>query len=252
MQRYFISDQVPAGGQVTITGESARHIQRVMRAQVGDQLEVVTGDRRAYRSKIEALQPDGVSVHLADTALTSPELPNQVIIACSIAKKDKADWIVQKGTELGASGFIFFSSQYGVAKWEPARQAKKLARLRKIALEAARQSHRDQIPTVDIMAGLTELTQVTKDFGIVAYEESAKQGETAALVATAQQLVGGQTLIAVFGPEGGLAPTEVEQLRQADFNVAGLGPRILRAETAPLYLLSALSTLWELLAPQNK
>ncbi len=245
MQRYFISTTIAAGAQAELTGEAAHHIQRVMRGQVGDEVEVVT-NQQAYRSKIVALQPDQVSVRLAATPLPSPEMPNQVIIACSIAKKDKADWIVQKGTELGASGFIFFSSQYGVAKWEPKRQDKKLARLRKIALEAARQSHRNQLPTVTILPDLATLLQVPKDYGVVAYEESAKQGEAAALVTTAQQLVGGQTLIAVFGPEGGLAPKEVEQLKAAGFMAAGLGPRILRAETAPLYLLSALSTLWEL------
>ncbi|MFD1318415.1 16S rRNA (uracil(1498)-N(3))-methyltransferase [Loigolactobacillus zhaoyuanensis] len=246
MQRYFIAESVAAGEQVELTGETAHHIQRVMRAQVGDQIELVTAQHHAYRSTIESTQPDSVRVRLGAVALPDPELPNQVIIACSIAKKDKADWIVQKGTELGASGFIFFSSQYGIAKWEPQRQAKKLARLQKIALEAARQSHRAQLPTVAIIPGITELTQVAKDHGVVAYEESAKQGETAALVATAQQMQDGQTLIAVFGPEGGLAPTEVAQLTAANFVPAGLGPRILRAETAPLYLLSALSTLWEL------
>ncbi|MFD0897627.1 16S rRNA (uracil(1498)-N(3))-methyltransferase [Loigolactobacillus binensis] len=246
MQRYFIDQTAAAGEQVEITGTSAHHIQRVMRAQVADQIEVVTAAHQAYYGTIENLTPTKVAVRLGTTLLTNTELPSQVVIACSIAKKDKADWIVQKGTELGASGFIFFASQYGIAKWEPQRQDKKLVRLRKIALEAARQAHRNLIPSVTIISGLAALTKVVKDYGIVAYEESAKQGETAALVATAQQVQAQQKLVAVFGPEGGLAPAEVAQLQAANFVAVGLGPRILRAETAPLYLLSALSTLWEL------
>lgn len=245
MQRYFTTQTAQLGQTVTLEGEAAHHLQRVMRGQLDDQVEIVTADQQAYQAKVTALQTTTVSLQL-QAALPGTEMSRRVLIACGIPKKTKADRIVQKGTELGAAGFIFFASQYGIAKWPPQRQAKKLARLRKIALEAARQAHRNVIPTVNIVANLTALCQQVKDIGIVAYEESGKQGEHAALVQTAQQLRAGQTLLAVFGPEGGLAPAEVLQLRQAAFVPAGLGPRILRAETAPLYLLSALSTLWEL------
>lgn len=245
MQRYFTTQAAQLGQTVTLTGEAAHHLQRVMRAQVDDQVEIVTASQQAYRAKVVALQAETVSLQL-QAELPSTEMARRVLIACGIPKKTKADWIVQKGTELGTAGFIFFASQYGIAKWPPQRQAKKLVRLRKIALEAARQAHRNVIPTVTIVASLNAVCQLEKDRGIVAYEESGKQGEHARLRQTAQQMQSDQTLIAVFGPEGGLAPEEVSQLKQADFVSAGLGPRILRAETAPLYLLSALSTLWEL------
>ena len=81
---------------------------------------------------------------------------------------------------------------------------------------------------------------------IVAYEESAKEGETAALVRALSSLATGAKVLFIFGPEGGLSPDEIAVFRQAGAVSAGLGPRILRAETAPLYALTAVSVLLEL------
>ncbi|WP_152159493.1 RsmE family RNA methyltransferase, partial [Streptococcus pneumoniae] len=81
---------------------------------------------------------------------------------------------------------------------------------------------------------------------IVAYEESAKEGEAAALLQAVTGLETGAKLLFIFGPEGGLSPAEIESFEAKGAVLAGLGPRILRAETAPLYALSALSVLVEL------
>jgi len=88
--------------------------------------------------------------------------------------------------------------------------------------------------------------QVPYDQGVVAWEESAKQGESGQLVQTLSRMQAGQRLLAIFGPEGGLTTTEVSDLAQAGVVAAGLGPRIMRAETAPMYLLSAVSFSQEL------
>ncbi|WP_314319706.1 RsmE family RNA methyltransferase, partial [Paucilactobacillus nenjiangensis] len=84
------------------------------------------------------------------------------------------------------------------------------------------------------------------DVKIVAWEESAKQGEQAQLVQSLEQLATGQTLLTIFGSEGGLSEAEVEIMSQYQVVPAGLGPRILRTETAPLYVLSAISYHFEL------
>ncbi len=82
---------------------------------------------------------------------------------------------------------------------------------------------------------------------MVAYEESAKQGETATLVKLLQNVSVNAQILAVFGPEGGFTSEEIAMFEQNQALFCGLGPRILRAETAPLYLLSAISYHWELL-----
>lgn len=85
------------------------------------------------------------------------------------------------------------------------------------------------------------------DTVLVAYEESAKQGEKSQLAQVLSTCQPGARLCVLFGPEGGFAPQEIEQFLQAGAKLCGLGPRILRAETAPLYLLSAVSYQMELL-----
>ena len=86
----------------------------------------------------------------------------------------------------------------------------------------------------------------TYDKILVAYEESAKQGEKSQLVQSFQALQPGQRVLAIFGPEGGITPKEIEIFTQAGAFLCGLGPRILRCETAPLYLLGAASYQFEL------
>jgi len=244
MQRYFLTHEITTtpGQTFTFSGEAVHHWLKVMRAQTGAQAEFVTTEQAVVIG--ELLQADAQTATVKVVTVTTPkvELPVPVIIACGISKGDKTEQIVQRGTELGAAEFVFFDSQYAVAKWAPNKRARKLARLAKIAQSAAEQSHRTVVPTVSYQADLTSLvTAVSYTAGVVAWEESAKQGESQQLVQTLRQLQDGQRLLAIFGPEGGLTPTEVTDLQAAGIKAAGLGPRIMRAETAPLYLLSAVS-----------
>lgn len=250
MQRYFIETPMVTalGTTVTLTGEIAHHIVRVMRMAPEAKIELVFPQRQAYVAQLMQTTPT-VEARLMQAITFNSELPVAVTIACGLSKKDKADWIVQKGTELGAQQFIFFASTYAVAKWDSKKQAKKLERLQKIARDAARQSHRLLIPAVSYLKNIATLCELPKDQGMIAYEEAGKSGETAHLVKLSRQLVPNQRIIGVFGPEGGFAPQEVKQFNEAGFATVGLGPRILRAETAPLYYLSALSTILELQTP---
>ncbi|BDZ31019.1 16S rRNA (uracil(1498)-N(3))-methyltransferase [Lactiplantibacillus sp. WILCCON 0030] len=249
MQRYFLTNTITTtvDSVFELTGESVHHWLKVMRAQPGDQAEFVTRNQQVVIGKL--LSSTTTTAQVAVQQVTTPqvELPLQVLIACGVSKGDKTEQIVQRGTELGAAGFIFFDSQYAVAKWATNKRERKLSRLVKIAQAAAEQSHRTVVPTVSYQANLSTLVQqVSYDAGIVAWEESAKQGESSQLVQTLNKMQPQQRLLAIFGPEGGLTSTEVSDLNQVGVVSAGLGPRIMRAETAPMYLLSAVSFSQEL------
>lgn len=249
MQRYFLTETVAttAGTQFELTGESVHHWLKVMRAQPGDEAEFVTLNQQVVIGKLASSTATTAMVTVVAVTQPNVELPLEVVIACGVSKGDKTEQIVQRGTELGAAGFVFFDSQYAVAKWAPNKRDRKLTRLAKIAQGAAEQSHRTVIPTVDYQPNLTTLIQqVPHDAGVVAWEESAKQGESSQLVQTLNKMQSGQRLLAIFGPEGGLTAEEVSALNQAGVVSAGLGPRIMRAETAPMYLLSAISFSQEL------
>lgn len=128
------------------------------------------------------------------------------------------------------------------------KSEKKIERLQKIAKEAAEQSHRTVVPHVDMPLTLRQLIDLAKSYDtlLIAYEEEAKQNEKSVLSKALTSIEKGTSVLIVFGPEGGLTPSEVESLQEQGFKACGLGPRILRTETAPLYALAAISYQLEL------
>lgn len=244
MQRYFTNQEIKTEYKLDVT--TYHHAVVVLRMKVGSQFELVDAKQTVYLMELSELANKEAKAKVISKLDSQVELPLAISIACGLSKGDKAEWIVQKGTELGASEFIFFKGDYSVAKWDQKKAKKKVDRLQKIAQGAAEQSHRIKIPTVRYVESLKELTTF-EGAKFLAYEEAAKQGETKALVKLTRELrTKAQPLLAVFGPEGGISPAEVTLTKQAGFVLGGLGPRILRAETAPLYLLASLSYALEL------
>lgn len=113
----------------------------------------------------------------------------------------------------------------------------KAAAAAKIAQEAAEQSQRQIAPAITLLDNAKAFWQSLSQYDavLVAYEESAKQGEAAMLLQVITALPVGSKVLAIFGPEGGLTPSEIEEAQQNNAKLCGLGPRILRTETAPFY-----------------
>lgn len=246
MQRYF-SENVE--DVFFIKEEDFHHITRVMRMKLGDELYCVNRQQQAARCLIEKITENQVIAKVVQWIDETTELPVSVSIVSGLPKGDKLEWIIQKGTELGASKFIPFIAARSVVKWDEKKSDKKLVRWNKIAKEAAEQSHRNKAPEVMEPVKIKELIEfgMNYDLKLVAYEEEAKAGESSVLASCLKQLKPGKSVMAVFGPEGGLTEAEVSALKENGFQTCGLGPRILRTETAPLYLLSAVSYHYELL-----
>ncbi len=242
MQRYFLNDAFQ-NGEARLTGDDARHISRVMRMREGEQLIVVEQEKEAHICEIHAFEDQDVLVKQTGKTIPSPELPIQVTIACGLPKGDKLDLIVQKGTELGMYGMVPFDAARSIVKWDAKKGAKKTERLQKIAKEAAEQSHRTHIPVISSAISFAQLVQSCAQYDVVfvADEEDAKIAERTRLVDKLKKTVDCQSMLVIFGPEGGIDRGEAEKLREAGVITTSLGPRILRAETAPLYMLAAIS-----------
>ncbi|TGA99575.1 16S rRNA (uracil(1498)-N(3))-methyltransferase [Sporolactobacillus shoreae] len=249
MQRYFVPDDQFHENHVWITGEDAKHIMRVMRMNLTDKIVCANNMGEAFLCEIDKIQDQQVAAVIRSQLISDPELPVRVVIAQGMPKGEKFDTIVRKGTECGASAFIPFYAERSVAVWQKDRIEKKRLRLGKIAKEAAEQSHRLFIPEVTEPMNLGQLLAACKSFtyAAVAYEETAKKGELSALPLLLKQMKPGDSLLAVIGPEGGLSHEEALAFQVAGCRLCGLGPRIMRTETAPLYLLSAVSYQFELL-----
>lgn len=247
MQRYFLNDMMDKK-QIVFTGEHYHHIVRVMRMKVGERVYVVLPDVLTCIVELVAITPDEVLTQWIEDVDMQMELPVHITIALGLPKGDKLDWIVQKTTELGVCAIQPFESERSVVKWEVKKKEKKQLRLQKIAQEAAEQSHRTCIPKIKNILTfkqlLTHLAQYT--YVLVAYEESAKTKEMTQFKSILSKLKPNDTLLMIFGSEGGFSEQEIQQLVSHQAILCGLGPRIMRAETAPIYALAACSYQLEL------
>ena len=122
-----------------------------------------------------------------------------------------------------------------------------LSNLQKILKEASEQSGRNRIPSIEEVKTIKELKPYLKDYNLVAYEETAKQHEHGELFHTLQQLKAGDQLLIIVGCEGGFDESEIQELNEMGVKCCSLGNRILRSETAPLYLMSVIGYSRELI-----
>jgi 16S rRNA (uracil1498-N3)-methyltransferase len=217
--------------------------------QLGDPIICVNKQGQAAVCEIAEITDEYVAADVVEWKDEMSELPIHVTIASGLPKGDKLEWVIQKGTELGAFEFIPFTAARSIVKWDEKKAAKKVERWQKIAKEAAEQSHRAICPEVVSPMDFNKLLLKSKEFDyrLAAYEEESRNGEVSIFASTLRKMKKGESLLLLFGPEGGLSSEEITRLKEADFDLCGLGSRILRTETAPLYTLAAISYHFELL-----
>ncbi|WP_313234761.1 16S rRNA (uracil(1498)-N(3))-methyltransferase [Sporosarcina ureae] len=242
MQRYFLNQPFNEQRQVAIGGDDYKHIVKVMRMTPGQEILTVY-EGVASVAVIDSISEDIVTVSQQRQLDKNNELPISVTIACGLPKGDKLDLITQKGTELGMSRLIPFAASRSIVKWDAKKGDKRIERLQKIAKEAAEQSHRNQVPEILSVQSVKQLITYTDSFNVKLFadEEDAKSEMPHKIADRLKNVYHGQSIVVVFGPEGGLAREEAALLEDAGFLPVSLGPRILRTETAPLYVLSAMS-----------
>ncbi|MGW7975977.1 16S rRNA (uracil(1498)-N(3))-methyltransferase [Staphylococcus xylosus] len=249
MQRYFINQNADSFQRFSIIEKGdIHHILNVMRYQMDDEIIITFSDQFVYKCKISNIGTDEIEIELVEQIDIDSELPQTITICSGLIKADKYEWLLQKATELGASEFLAVGMKRSVVKLNDSKITKKLERWQKIIKEAAEQSYRLAIPSVDYKASLKEVFQQSDlyDYILIAYEDAAKQGEVSNLKKLIKKFQPNDRVLVIFGPEGGLAEEELALFNDNAYQV-GLGPRILRAETAPLYVLSAISYELELL-----
>ena len=248
MQRYFLNNTQFQSDCATVTGDDAHHISRVMRMESGDQLIVCNKDKVCHFATIKQINGQKIEVTLDSVIEAQTELPIEVTIAQGLPKGDKFEWVIQKATECGANEFIPLNMERSVVKLDAKKASKKVERWNKIAKEASEQSHRQMVPTVTDVQTFKQLLDQAANYDVClfAYEETAKQGQLAQLKQSLSEIQTNAKMLVVVGPEGGISEKEEALLLQSGFKPCALGPRILRTETAPIYILSAISYALEL------
>ena len=215
--------------------EEAAHALKVLRLRQGDACQALM-DGSVYEATISQIQPQ-VILQLGEK-LPSPEPSIRVTLYQGLPKGDKMDFLSQKCTEAGIFRIVPVLFSRCVVKWEKKDDEKKLPRWQRIAAEAAKQSGRAIVPEIGRPVTLKQLCEELKeyDLALVPWEDQKGNG-------IRQQFAGQKNIAVVIGPEGGMAPEEIEMMRQSGARPVTLGPRIFRTETAGLAALISLMTL---------
>ena len=230
MPRFFVENADE--NEMILTGENARHIGRSLRMKTGDSLTLCC-DGTDYECVISAFTDSEVCCKVVSSHRSENEPATQLTLFQAMPKNDKAELIVQKAVELGVHEVCFVMTQRCVSRPDEKSFAKRLERLNKISLEAAKQCGRGMIPKVSGILSFTEVTGRLTGFdkAIMCYEKGG-------IPLSATGLARGQSVALFIGSEGGIEQAEADAYVSAGGVLTGLGPRILRCETAPIAAMS--------------
>lgn len=224
---------------MTLGDTIAHHALKVLRQTTGDQFELVNAAHRAFVATITAVAP--LTVSIGADVTRAVELPLEVTVVCGVGKGDKAEWIAQKATELGAAHILFYNGQWGTSKWAPDRRGKKLARYRPSSWAPPSKATATSCRRWVFSLTLRRWRQPEQSWW-----RMKKVPKLVRPPGWWRHSRGGRRRNRRVRPRRRNQPAELAGLTANGFVPAGLGPRILRTETAPLYLLSAVSALSEL------
>ncbi|WP_421953672.1 16S rRNA (uracil(1498)-N(3))-methyltransferase [Polaromonas sp.] len=248
--RFYADLALVTGSSVGLPEHAARHVQ-VLRLQPGDSITLFNGqgDGQAgsegeFEATIERMGRSDVQVLVGAYTATRREAPRAVHLAMGMPANERMDWLVEKATELGAASIQPLMSERSVLRIKGDRADKKLAHWRGVAIAACEQCGRNRVPVIHEAASLNDWLKSR-----VGDAPPAETGTRLLLSlrdgtqALAGALDGRGALTFLSGPEGGLGPAEETAAIAAGFRPVTLGPRVLRAETAPLACLSLISLL---------
>ena len=229
MQRYFIKNK-----DMLLEETDIRHIKKVMRMNINDKIEVVYNNK-LHICEITSLEPFNIKVieELDENKKTRIELT----VAVALVKEQKMDLILQKLTELGVSRIIPVSMERSIVKLDKERFNKKKVRWESICKEASEQSKRTNIPIIEDIKSIKDLTKEDADLKLVA---STKEKEKL-LNYYLQSIEDCAKIIMVIGPEGGISDREEDILVSNGYNRVSFGNLIFRVETATIYVASIIN-----------
>lgn len=234
MQRYFAKAKMDE--DFILHDSDLHHIKNVMRGKIDDQIEVVYDDT-TYICRIKSLEP--LSLVIIDKIMEDKEMMINLTIAVSLVNEQKMDLILQKLTELGVSTIIPIKTERSIVKLDDKKVSKKLARWQMICKEASEQSKRTTIPKVKNIMTLKELSNISNGLKLLC----SLNKETKPLEYYLKKNI--KEVLFAIGPEGGFTEKEEKYLLDNNFNPVTLGKRVMRVETATMYVASIVNFICE-------
>jgi 16S rRNA (uracil1498-N3)-methyltransferase len=236
--RFYCPFPLAPGAVVDLPSEAAHHALRVLRLNEGDPVDLFDGRGGEWRGRLQRSRKT-LGVALEFFTAEERESPLRVTVAQALPAADKMDWIIQKGVELGVAAVRPLVARRSVVRLSGERMARRVAHWQNVAIAACEQSRRNRVPPV---AAPVDLPQFLA--------EPVADNDVRLLLAPGAGLrlsqlprpAAGVTLL--IGPEGGFEDGEIAAAESAGFRAVGLGPRVLRTETAAMAALATMLALW--------
>ena len=227
------------GAEITLEGDRARYLGRVLRLRIGDAITVFDGTGPEWPASIENMTKSTATLHLGDSHEAATESPLKVHLVQGISRGERMDYVIQKATELGVKRITPVLTEYGVVKLDEKRAAKRREHWQGVAASACEQSGRTRMPLMDMPLPLKSwfgAKPADTDLDLI-----LRPGAATPLT----KIQAPHTKICILiGPEGGFSDTEYEDAEVSGFEAVSLGPRILRTETAAAAALAVMQAAW--------
>ncbi|MGY4856717.1 16S rRNA (uracil(1498)-N(3))-methyltransferase [Cryobacterium sp. AP23] len=233
MAHFFLSETLGAsevdpavGATVSVTGAEAKHAVTVSRVRQGETLLLGNGAGLMLGVTVLSAAPAELTVRVDSVRRTPPAAP-RIVLVQALAKGDRDELAVQAATELGIDGVVPWAASRSVARWEGVKVAKGQARWAAIVREASKQSIRPWLPEVSALTSTKQLAVLAGSTRMLLLEPTAS-----ARLTTIASPADDRDIVLVVGPEGGIAPSELDILEQAGASRVRLGDTVLRTSTA--------------------
>ena len=233
--RFFIDRPLQAGENLALPAGAARHVQ-VLRLQPGAAITLFNGDGAEWLASVTQMGRSDVVVRVGVCTPVERELALPITLALGVPANERMDGLIEKATELGVARVQPLMCERSVLRLAGERAQKKLAHWQAVAVAACEQSGRARVPQIEPLLSLTEWLA-----SLPAVADGARWMLSLRDAQPLHRLAAPLSLVSLSGPEGGLTDAEEKAAAAAGFQAVSLGPRVLRADTAPLALLAHLA-----------
>jgi len=238
LTRVFVDAPLESGGTVDLPDDAGAHLAKVLRARSGDEIMLFNGDGRDFTGIIGSVRGKHVTAEIGAAHPVETESRLSITLVQCMPRGEKMDWVVQKTTELGVARIVPVISQRSVVRLDHGQAQSKQSHWQAVAVSACEQCGRARLPMIE------SPVQLLNYLGGLAPSAHPRWVLEPQIAATAPQRLPLTEAEIAIGPEGGFAPEELEGFKLAGFLPLGLGPRVLRTETAAIAALVWLQSLF--------
>jgi len=242
LTRCFVPAALTADAALVLPEGASVHIAKVLRLRPGALLRLFDGRGGEFEARIQAIERGRVQVRVGAHCALERESPVAVTLLQCLARAERMDFIVQKATELGVAGIVPVRSEHSLMRLDAAGAQRRQQHWQAVTISACEQCGRNRVPSVSLPLGFeSAVGAAAAPARLMLHPTAARTLAHALHALPATSTV--TTLALLIGPEGGLSERELEYATQQGFLGCALGPRVLRAETAPLAALAAVQAL---------